>query len=145
MKPRLKHAAPVQAGGWSPSNRVVERLQSAIEAVLQRVLGATDPEYEDVLQNSLERVVATLDQNTFRGECPLSVWAALIARKAAADALRERYRARRVFVEGGDDVQAATARCTAEAAPEQRFLARERLRRFNTALSRLRVGGRVPA
>jgi RNA polymerase sigma-70 factor (ECF subfamily) len=118
---------------------VVEGLQAAIEAVLQRVLGATDPEYEDVLQNSLERVIATLDQDTFRGECPLSVWAALIARKVAADALRVRYRERRVFVHG-DTMEAIPGLHSLAAGPEPRIEAREQLQQFAHALSGLRVG-----
>jgi RNA polymerase sigma-70 factor (ECF subfamily) len=139
MKMQVTYAEPAEAGSASSSNRVAKRLQSVIERVLQRVLGTTDPEYEDVLQNALERVLATLDQDTFRGECPLPVWAALIARKVAADALRERYRERRVFVQG-DPVEAVPESCSAEGGPERLAQVRERLRGFTSALSQLRVG-----
>lgn len=139
---KMARPRPVDAGKGNPFNHDVEGLQSAIEAVLQRVLGVTDPEYEDVLQNALERVITTLDQETFRGDCPLSSWAALIARKTAADALRERYRERRVFVH--DDVgETWTTLHFPEAGPERRIQARERLKRFDRALSRLGQGSAV--
>jgi RNA polymerase sigma-70 factor (ECF subfamily) len=139
MKIQVTYAAPTQAGNTIPSNHVARRLQSVIERVLQRVLGGADPEYEDVLQNALERVLATLDQDTFRGECPLSVWAAMIARKVAADTLRERYRERRVFVQG-ETIEAMAEVCSAEGGPERLAQAREGLRGFTSALSQLRVG-----
>jgi RNA polymerase sigma factor (sigma-70 family) len=140
MKTPAARALTVHAANASPANgAVVDALRAAIEAVLQRVLGSTDPEYEDVLQNSLERVIATLDQDTFRGECPLSVWAGLIARKVAADALRVRYRERRVFVQG-DTMETITSHHSSEAGPELRIEARERLQQFASALSGLRVG-----
>jgi RNA polymerase sigma-70 factor (ECF subfamily) len=140
MKTPSARADAVHAANAGPRNgAVVEGLRSAIEAVLQRVLGSTDPEYEDVLQNSLERVIATLDQDTFRGECPLSVWAALIARKVAADALRVRYRERRVFVHA-DTMEMVTGAHSPAAGPELRIEARERLQQFADALSALRVG-----
>jgi RNA polymerase sigma-70 factor (ECF subfamily) len=129
----------VEPGTVSPFNHVVESLRPAIEAVLQRVLGATDPEYEDVVQTALERVITTLDRDAFRGECPLSSWAAVIARKAAADALRDRYRERRVFVYDDTGETWSTFHFP-QAAPEERIQARERLKRFVRALSRLGEG-----
>jgi RNA polymerase sigma-70 factor (ECF subfamily) len=139
MKTQGTNTSPIQPGSAIPSNRVAKRLQSVIERVLQRVLGSSDPEYEDVLQDALERVLATLEGDRFRGECPLSVWAALIARKVAADTLRERYRERRVFVQS-ETVECPAEFSSAEGGPERLAQARERLRGFTSALSQLRAG-----
>jgi RNA polymerase sigma-70 factor (ECF subfamily) len=139
MKMTRTQPHPVDARTLNAVNHVVESMQTAIEAVLQRVLGVTDPEYEDVLQNSLVRVITTLDREAYRGDCPLSSWAALIARKAAADALRDRYRQRRVFVHDETGESWSTF-AMAAAGPEEQIQARERLKRFNKALSRLGQG-----
>jgi RNA polymerase sigma-70 factor (ECF subfamily) len=139
MKTKVTSSAPTQPGSGIPSNRVAKRLQSVIERVLQRVLGSADPEYEDVLQNALERVLATLERDRFRGECPLPVWAAMIARKVAADTLRERYRERRVFVQS-ETAETRAEFGSVEGGPERLAQARERLRGFTSALSQLHVG-----
>src|SRR5215472_4616571 len=55
MKRSPTRAGLVDAGIVQALNLIAEDLQTAVETVLQRVLGVTDPEYEDVVQNSLER------------------------------------------------------------------------------------------
>lgn len=76
---------------------VVVCAQPIVEAVLRRVLGANDPEYEDLLQSCMENLVAAVGTGSFRGDCPLDRWAATIARNIAIDALRARSRDRRIF------------------------------------------------
>ena len=137
-KPSMRDVTILLPSG-RPSAQDVQRLRSIIAAVLRRVIGAKDPEYEDVLQNSLERLFETLDRNTFKGDCPLAVWAAVIAKKSAIDSLRKRYREREVF--GPGDPEEAAAFRSSEVGPERAAQARERLERYATALSQLR--GRV--
>lgn len=81
---------------------------AVIDTVLRRMVGASDPDYEDLLQTALENWFATMakDEARFGGapEAPRpSAFAALplaatIARNIAVDALRARSRERRVFV-----------------------------------------------
>jgi RNA polymerase sigma-70 factor (ECF subfamily) len=138
---KLQFTDAVLPPTWNgrPSKGDIARVRSVVESVLRRALGTQDPEFEDVLQTALARVVETLEQNTFRGNCPLSAWAALIARKTAADSLRERYRKRRLFGEG-DPTEILGALSSADAGPEHLALVREQLRWFTSALSGLRVG-----
>src|SRR5882724_6478076 len=66
--------------GWESvaANGVLESVQPIVDAVLRRVLGTNDPEYEDLVQSSLENVLVTMDGGRFRGECPPSGLAAAI-------------------------------------------------------------------
>ena len=74
-----------------------ENVQTAVGAVVRRLVGSRDPEYEDVVQSSLVNVLATLDDGKFRGECPPGGWAAVIARNVAVDTIRARARERKLF------------------------------------------------
>src|SRR5262249_21752964 len=94
--------APVS--GVRPRARGVEsdlaRLRPIVDATLRRFLGKRDPEYEDVLQSSLEGLLVALGRRGPDGESPSASWAAVIARNITVDALRARARARRLFVLG---------------------------------------------
>lgn len=81
----------------------VRRVQRIIEGVLRHVVGANDPEYDDLVQSCLENVLVAMRAGTFRGDCPLDRWAATIARNIAIDSLRARSRDRRVFSHDGSD------------------------------------------
>lgn len=135
MTKPLRHDATSPLRRASPSGHDLESLRPIVAAVLRRVIGANDPEYEDVFQNSLERLFETLERNTFKGACPLPVWAAIIAKKAAIDSLRKRYREREVF--GPGDPEDAPASASSEVSPERAAQARERLERYAIALSQL--------
>jgi RNA polymerase sigma-70 factor (ECF subfamily) len=58
------------------------------------------PDFDDLVQIALERVVRTIASGQFRGECSLKAWAASIAANAAIDFHRARQRERRLFPEG---------------------------------------------
>jgi RNA polymerase sigma factor (sigma-70 family) len=77
---------------------LVVRAQPIVEAVLRRVVGADDPEYEDLLQSCMENLLGAVRRGSFRGDCPLDRWAATVARNIAIDALRARSRDRRIFL-----------------------------------------------
>ncbi len=79
----------------------LESVRLAVSAVVRRLVGSRDPEYEDVVQASLVNILATLDDGKFRGECPPGGWAAVIARNVAVDTIRARARERRIFAERG--------------------------------------------
>src|SRR6185503_6167229 len=75
----------------------MKSVQSTVDTVVRRLVGSTDPEYEDLVQSSLVNVLATFDGGKFRGDCPPRGWAAVIARNVAVDAIRARARERRVI------------------------------------------------
>src|SRR3954468_13928017 len=80
----------------------LKSVRSTVDTVVRRLVGSTDPEYEDLVQSSLVNVLATFDGGRFRGECPPRGWAAVIARNVAVDAIRARARERRVIAHDGD-------------------------------------------
>jgi RNA polymerase sigma-70 factor (ECF subfamily) len=108
----------------------------AVQGVLRRMLGVSDPEYEDILQSSLERVVETVE-HARRRNYAIPQWAAVVTRNVAVDALRARSRERR-FLSRDDEERIAS--CPAGADPERVASARESLARFASALGRLRSG-----
>jgi len=115
----------------------LEAVRTIVDGVLRRVLGASDPDYEDLFQTVLENVLATMDRGSFRGDCPLGGWAAAIARNVAIDALRARSRDRRLFSRGEDDKVLFEVH-ERRHGPEHMTEVRRQLRRFEGALSRLR-------
>src|SRR5215510_9499731 len=70
----------------------LKTVRSTVDTVVRRLVGSTDPEYEDLVQSSLVNVLATFDRGKFRGDCPPRGWAAVIARNVAVDATRARGR-----------------------------------------------------
>ncbi len=74
-----------------------KKVQRIVDAVVRRVVGSRDPEYEDLVQSTYVSVLATLDNGKFRGDCPPGGWAAVIARNVAIDAIRARTRERKIF------------------------------------------------
>jgi RNA polymerase sigma-70 factor (ECF subfamily) len=118
------------------ASSLVDEIQPIVNAVLRRLLGSDDPEYEDIVQSSLENVIATVGAGRYRGECPTSGWAAVIARNVAVDALRARSRDRKVFSRDQND-EAMHRSSTVETGPEHLADIHDRLRQVEQALSRL--------
>jgi RNA polymerase sigma-70 factor (ECF subfamily) len=114
----------------------VENIRSAVRAVLRRLVGAEDPEYEDLVQSALANVLATIGRGKFRGECPPGGWAAVIARNVAIDAIRARSRERQLFARDAADATAAEGAHGPETkiGPEHLTGVQERLARVQRAL-----------
>ncbi len=129
-EPRV--AAPARGGG--PPAVDVRSVHAVVRGVVARVLGSDDPEFEDVLQSSFERVWTTASAVTSRRES-LAHWAAAVARNVAVDVLRARSRERKVLSRGED-----AADPPAGVDPEGVASAREGLARFASGLRRLREG-----
>jgi RNA polymerase sigma-70 factor (ECF subfamily) len=110
------------------------RAKPAIGNVVKCVLGADDPEHDDVLQSCVERLLAVVRVTPRRGGSVVQL-AAVIARNVAVDARRARSRRARVFVHDDD---ALTTRETPDD-PESIASARESLGRFGAALGALRA------
>jgi RNA polymerase sigma-70 factor (ECF subfamily) len=111
----------------------LKSVRSTVDTVVRRLVGSTDPEYEDLVQSSLVNVLATFDGGKFRGDCPPRGWAAVIARNVAVDAIRARARERRVIAHDGDAI--ADERGHADGlGPERLTDLHETLDRVNRAL-----------
>lgn len=91
MSPAEKRARP------AVPRHSFKNVQAIVDAVVRRVVGSRDPEYEDVVQSTYVSVLSTFDNGKFRGECPPDGWAAIIARNVAVDAIRARTRERKIF------------------------------------------------
>jgi RNA polymerase sigma-70 factor (ECF subfamily) len=111
----------------------LKSVRATVDTVVRRLVGSTDPEYEDLVQSSLVNVLSTFDRGKFRGDCPPRGWAAVIARNVAVDAIRARARERRVIAHDGDGL--ADERSHAEGlGPERLTDLHETLERVNRAL-----------
>jgi RNA polymerase sigma-70 factor (ECF subfamily) len=87
----------LQAGEPRAAELVYERIVKVVDAVLYRLLGASDPEREDLAQLAMERVISTITSGRYLRDCSLSSWATLITQHLAIDTMRSRTRDRRVF------------------------------------------------
>ena len=114
----------------------LKTVRSTVDTVVRRLVGSTDPEYEDLVQSSLVNVLATFDGGKFRGDCPPRGWAAVIARNVAVDAIRARARERRVIAHDGDAVAEERGRPEGDLGPERLTDLHETLDRVNRAQTR---------
>ncbi len=115
----------------------LKSVRSTVDTVVRRLVGSTDPEYEDLVQSSLVNVLATFDGGKFRGDCPPRGWAAVIARNVAVDAIRARARERRVFAHDGDALADERNHVESHLGPEKLTDLHETLDRVNRALGGL--------
>ena len=114
----------------------VADLRSVVEATLQRVIGASDGEFEDLVQCSLEHLVAAIDRGGYRGDGALRVWAVAVTRNVATDAIRRRMRSRRLFTTDEAEECLRDRPCTARG-PDDLAEMRELLERVQAALAAL--------
>jgi RNA polymerase sigma-70 factor, ECF subfamily len=114
----------------------IQNVRSAVRGVLRRLVGTEDPEFEDLVQSSIENVLVTFERGKFRGECPKGGWAAVIARNVAIDAIRARRRERQLFARDAADLVAAESVRGADAkmGPEHLTGVQERLQRVKSAM-----------
>jgi RNA polymerase sigma-70 factor (ECF subfamily) len=89
--------ARLEAGDAAAAEIVYERVVNVVDAVLFRLLGARDPEREDLAQQAMERVIATIVSGRYMRDCSLTSWATLITQHLAIDTMRARTRDRKVF------------------------------------------------
>lgn len=87
--------AAVRAGDTTAAATFHDRVRPVLERTLGRLLGARDPDHEDLVQQALIDLVLSLDR--FRGECPLDAWAAVIGARTAYKHIRRRKIERRLF------------------------------------------------
>jgi RNA polymerase sigma-70 factor (ECF subfamily) len=80
--------------------RLYDQVIDAVDRSIARILGAGQPEHDDLVQATFEQLVVTLMDGTFRHECGLRSWAVSIASHLALNAIRSRSRERAVFDHG---------------------------------------------
>jgi len=124
---------------YEPRVDELQEIRSAASGVLRRLIGAHDPDYEDLVQSAIAHALSTFERNRFRGECPPTGWAAVIARNVAVDAIRARMRERQLFAHepGGGPEAAEVPRVDLRGGPEHLTSVQERLDRVSRALATL--------
>lgn len=81
-----------------------DRIRPVVDRTIARLLGARDPDFEDLIQQALIELVTGL--RAFRGECPLDAWTSLVSARVVYRHLRRRKIERRLFVvENGDGAE----------------------------------------
>lgn len=97
----LQIVSAVRDGNVAASVLFHDRLRPIVDRTLGRLIGARDPDYDDLTQQALIQLVMSVDR--FRGECPLDAWASIIVARVAYKHIRRRRTERRLFaVERGD-------------------------------------------
>ncbi len=92
--------ASVLAGDASAATSLHDRVRPTIDRTLRRLLGAHDPDFEDLAQLTMIELVTTLDR--YRGECSLDSWTSTLAARLVFKQIRKRKTERRYFV-GADE------------------------------------------
>jgi RNA polymerase sigma-70 factor, ECF subfamily len=104
--------ASIRAGDPDAATALHDRLRPVAERAVRRLLGASDRDREDLVQQSMIEVVTTIER--FRGECPLDAWASTVAAHVVYKHLRRRIVERRIFESlRSDDDAVATSRSLA--------------------------------
>ncbi|HRH01093.1 MAG TPA: RNA polymerase sigma factor [Polyangiaceae bacterium] len=118
--------AALRAGDPSAAASLHDRTRPTIDRTLRRLLGAADPDRDDLAQQALIELVTTIDR--YRGECSLDAWTSTLTAHLVYKHIRRRQTERRFFV--GDHPGAPEV---ASASSLPRTLdARDALRRLQT-------------
>jgi RNA polymerase sigma-70 factor, ECF subfamily len=113
-----------------------DRIESVVERTLARLLQQRGSDFEDLMQDTFERIVRTLVQRRFAAGCSLTTWAAAIATNVAIDALRARTRKRRIFAP--DAVDTAENFTPSRPSADDRLEARAEIARLQRVLGSMR-------
>lgn len=90
----------VERGDGSMAGEIYDRLLPVVDRTLFRVLGRREHDYEDLVQQSFEQIVATLTTRRYARACSLKSWAASVTTHVGLNALRSRRRERKVVHRG---------------------------------------------
>ena len=85
----------LRANDTTVAGALYARVRPIVDRTLTRLLGARDPDYEDLAQVALLEIVTTLER--FRGECPLDAWLSILAARVVYRHLRRRKLERQIF------------------------------------------------
>jgi RNA polymerase sigma factor (sigma-70 family) len=99
-RPQVDDAAlirAIRAGALEVASILCERVWPQVDRTVRRLLGAADPDRDDLCQLSLIELVTTIDR--FRGDCSLDVWAQTVASHVVFKHIRRRKLERRIFTD----------------------------------------------
>jgi len=113
-----------------------DRIHAVVERTLARVLQHRGSDFDDLTQDTFERIVRTLLERRFAAGCSLTTWAAAIATNVAIDALRAQTRKRRIFAL--DPVDAAEGLAGSCHSADDRLEARAEIVRLQVVLGSMR-------
>jgi RNA polymerase sigma-70 factor, ECF subfamily len=91
----------VRAGDASAATAFHDRVRPQVDRTVRRLLGANDPDREDIVQNAMIDLVTTIDR--FRGDCSLDSWTSTIAARRVYKHIRRRKFERRLFAASGPE------------------------------------------
>jgi RNA polymerase sigma factor (sigma-70 family) len=125
--------AAIQLGDDVGSAPLCAYLRPSIEKALRRVLKHTTADFEDLVQQTFERIVRTIVEGRFHARCGLRTWAHAIAVRVALDA------SRRLAVEARymNSLSVDASHSVGSTATERRLEARDNLRLVGGVLSRM--------
>lgn len=87
--------AAVRRGDASGAVALHDRVRGTIDRTIRRLLGAHDPDRDDVAQLAMIELVTTIDR--YRGECSLDSWTSTITARLVFKTIRRRRVERRYF------------------------------------------------
>ena len=87
--------AAVRSGNSAMAGAFYDRTRPAAEKAVRRLLGATDSDFDDLVQIAMIELLRSLDR--FRGDCSLDTWTSTIAANVVYKHLRRRGLERRIF------------------------------------------------
>jgi RNA polymerase sigma-70 factor (ECF subfamily) len=122
------------AGEVWAADVLYDRVEDVVATVLYQVVGPADHERDDLIQQSLEKIISTIVSSQFGRRCSLKSWATLITQHVAYDALRLRAR-ERLVLDRSVMPEALELVATSNDTPELAVDVRRRMETLRAALS----------
>ncbi len=123
--------AGMQRGDVHAADALYDRLRPRVDSTVRRLLGRSDPDHDDCVQNTFVELVKSVDG--YRGECSLEHWVAQIAARVVYKQIRQRKLQRRFF-DGARDASGNPPEHAEPVDATRRILARDLFSRIREML-----------
>jgi len=87
--------AAVRSGNSAMAGPFYDRTRPVVARTVQRLLGASDNDFDDLVQIAMVEILRSLDR--YRGECSLDTWASTISANVVYKHIRRRGLERNIF------------------------------------------------